>query len=213
MAEIITDTSQKELKKHGSDEFPLLVSYEKLSEVDFGFAPYFIIVTRGHKDDDICLRYADSFPDTRVRDLLMMGKSGLGKTFLMQCIAHRVAERGYLPTYVSAYRFFETARQAYMDNDGARLRPLMEAELLLIDDLGTEPLMNNVTVTQLFNLLNERQMSGRHTVLSTNLSMNELQERYTERVTSRLLDKGACLRVGFVGGDVRRERRRKGKEA
>ena len=162
---------------------------------------------------DICLRYADSFPDTRVRDLLLMGKSGLGKTFLMQCIAHRVAERGYLPTYVSAYRFFETARQAYMDNDGARLRPLMEAELLLIDDLGTEPLMNNVTVTQLFNLLNERQMSGRHTVLSTNLSMNELQERYTERVTSRLLDKGACLRVGFVGGDVRRERRRKGKEA
>ena len=86
-------------------------------------------------------------------------------------------------------------------------------ELLLIDDLGTEPLMNNVTVTQLFNLLNERQMSGRHTVLSTNLSMNELLERYTERVTSRLLDKGACLRVGFVGGDVRRERRRKGKEA
>lgn len=56
-------------------------------------------------------------------------------------------------------------------------------------------------------------MSGRHTVLSTNLSMNELLERYTERVTSRLLDKGACLRVGFVGGDVRRERRRKGKEA
>ena len=148
-----------------------------------------------------------------MRDLLLMGKSGLGKTFLMQCIAHRVAERGYLPTYVSAYRFFETARQAYMDNDGARLRPLMEAELLLIDDLGTEPLMNNVTVTQLFNLLNERQMSGRHTVLSTNLSMNELLERYTERVTSRLLDKGACLRVGFVGGDVRRERRRKGKEA
>ena len=84
---------------------------------------------------DICLRYADSFPDTRVRDLLLMGKSGLGKTFLMQCIAHRVAERGYLPTYVSAYRFFETARQAYMDNDGARLRPLMEAELLLIRHL------------------------------------------------------------------------------
>lgn len=162
---------------------------------------------------DICLRYADSFPDTEVRDLLLMGKSGLGKTFLMQCIARRVAEHGHLPTYVSAYRFFETARQAYMDNDGTKLAPLMEAELLLIDDLGTEPLMNNVTVTQLFNLLNERQMSGRHTILSTNLSMNELLERYTERVTSRLLDKEVCLRVGFVGGDVRRARRRKGKEA
>ena len=162
---------------------------------------------------DICRRYADSFPATQVRDLLLMGKSGLGKTFLMQCIARRVAERGHLPTYISAYRFFETARQAYMDNDGAKLAPLMEAELLLIDDLGTEPLMNNVTVTQLFNLLNERQMSGRHTILSTNLSMNELQERYTERVTSRLLDKEpACAWASWAatcaGGAGERGRKR-----
>ena len=162
---------------------------------------------------DICLRYADGFPQTGTRDLLLMGKSGLGKTFLLQCIARRVAERGHLPTCVSAYRFFEMARQAYMENDGSRLAPLMEAELLLIDDLGTEPLMSNVTVTQLFNLLNERQRSGRHTVLSTNLSVQELRERYTERVTSRLLDRESCLRVGFVGADVRRVRRRKGEGA
>lgn len=153
---------------------------------------------------DICKRYADAFPDTQTRDLLLMGKSGLGKTFLLQCIARQVAQRGYLPTYTSAYRLFETARRAYMENDSGILAPLMDARLLLVDDLGTEPLMNNITVTQLFNLLNERQLNARHTVISTNLSITELRDRYTERVVSRFLDSTVCMRLKFIGGDVRR---------
>lgn len=160
-----------------------------------------------------CLQYADSFPETPVRDLLLMGKSGLGKTFLLQCIAHRVAQRGFLPTYTSAYRLFETARKAYIENDSDILAPMMEAQLLLIDDLGTEPLMNNITVTQLFNLLNERQMAGRHTVISTNLTMSEMQERYTERITSRFLDATGCRRLTFIGGDIRRNLKRKDAKA
>ena len=161
----------------------------------------------------VCEAYADSFPDTPTRDLLLMGKSGLGKTFLLQCIAQRVAKRGYLPTYVSAYRLFETARRAYMENDSDILASYMNAPLLLIDDLGTEPLMSNITVTQLFNLLNERQMAGRHTVISTNLTMTELQERYTERVSSRFLDATGCRRMVFVGADIRRNLKRKAEQA
>ena len=160
-----------------------------------------------------CLAYADAFPDTPTRDLLLMGKSGLGKTFLLQCIAHRTAERGFLPVYISAYRLFELARKAYIENDSDILSSMMEAPLLLIDDLGTEPLMNNVTVTQLFNLLNERQMAGRHTVISTNLSMTEMQERYTERITSRFLDATGCRRLLFIGGDIRRNLKRKDAQA
>ena len=162
---------------------------------------------------DICLAYADSFPHTQTRDLLLMGKSGLGKTFMLQSIAHRVAGRGYLPVYASAYRLFETARKAYIENDAEIMAGFMNAELLLIDDLGTEPLMNNVTVTQLFNLLNERQMAGRHTVISTNLSMTEMQERYTERITSRFLDMTGCRRLTFIGGDIRRNLKRKADNA
>ncbi|MBR6569949.1 MAG: ATP-binding protein [Clostridia bacterium] len=162
---------------------------------------------------DVCQTYADSFPNTPTRDLLLMGKSGLGKTFMLQAIAHRVAQRGHLPTYVSAYRLFENARKAYMENDSDILAPFMNAELLLIDDLGTEPLMNNVTVTQLFNLLNERQMAGRHTVISTNLAMSELQERYTERISSRFLDATGCRRLVFIGADIRRNLKRKAAEA
>ena len=162
---------------------------------------------------DICLSYADGFPRTQTRDLLLMGKSGLGKTFMLQCIARRVAERGYLPMYASAYRLFETARRAYMENDSELMAGFMNAELLLIDDLGTEPLMNNVTVTQLFNLLNERQMAGRHTVISTNLSLSELQERYTERIASRFLDATGCRRLTFIGADIRRNLKRKADNA
>ena len=162
---------------------------------------------------DVCQSYADRFPNTATRDLLLMGKSGLGKTFMLQCIAQRVSQRGHLPTYTSAYRLFETARKAYMENDSDILAPFMNAELLLIDDLGTEPLMNNVTVTQLFNLLNERQMAGRHTVISTNLSMSELKERYTERITSRFLDATGCRRLVFIGADIRRNLKRKAEQA
>jgi DNA replication protein DnaC len=155
------------------------------------------------RNRNICREYADSFPDTSTRDMLFVGQSGLGKTYLLQAIAHRVAERGFIPQYISAYRWFENARRSYFENEPEQMSGIMNAQLLLIDDLGTEPLMANITVTQLFVLLNERQIAGRHTVISTNLEIPELRERYTERVTSRLLDNTGCKKLVFIGGDVR----------
>lgn len=155
------------------------------------------------RNRDICLRYADSYPHTEVQDLVFTGPSGLGKTFLLQAIAHRVTERGFSVQYVSAYKLLETMRKAYFENNSELMRPLMEAPLLLVDDLGTEPLMENITVTQLFNLLNERQNAGRHTVISSNLNLLELKARYTERITSRWLDARQCRMVKFVGEDIR----------
>ncbi len=152
---------------------------------------------------DICKRYADTYPDTDVPDLLFTGMSGLGKTFLLQAIAHRVTERGYGVQYISAYSLLDVMRKAYFENNSERLRPLMDAQLLLIDDLGTEPLMENITVTQLFNLLNERQNAQLHTIISTNLSIPELKTRYTERITSRLLDERRCKILKFIGKDIR----------
>ncbi len=154
----------------------------------------------------ICERYADAFPDTDARDLLFTGKSGLGKTFLMQAIAHRVTLRGHEVTYISAYKLLETMRKAYFANNSEWMEPLMETPLLLVDDLGTEPLMENITVTQLFNLLNERQNANRHTIISTNLNLSELRARYTERITSRLLDASRVRVLKFIGEDIREKR-------
>jgi DNA replication protein DnaC len=152
---------------------------------------------------DACEKYANSYPDTEVSDLLFTGQSGLGKTYLMHAIAHRVTARGYSVEYLSAFKLLEILRKAYFDNNANLLDSLIAVPLLLIDDLGTEPLMENITVTQLFNLLNERQNRKMHTVISTNLTIPELKKRYTERIASRLLDESRCKLLKFIGDDVR----------
>ncbi len=155
------------------------------------------------RNRDVCKQYADAFPDTPFYDLLFTGQSGLGKTYLMHAIAHRVTARGYTVEYVSAFKLLEIMRRSYFENNNALLDALIHVPMLLIDDLGTEPLMENITVTQLFNLLNERQNRNRHTVISTNLSVPELKARYTERIASRLLDETRCKLLKFIGSDVR----------
>lgn len=156
----------------------------------------------------VCQAYADSFPDTETKNLLLTGQSGLGKTFLLRAIAHRAADRGILPEYASAYHLLGAARKSYIENNGDALARYMNAPLLLIDDLGTEPLMQNITITQLFNIFNERQMAGRHTVVSTNLDMAEIQRRYTERIASRLSDATAWRKLSLAGDDVRKRLKR-----
>jgi DNA replication protein DnaC len=155
------------------------------------------------RNRDICERYANAYPDIEVSDLLFTGQSGLGKTYLMHAIAHRVTARGYSAEYLSAFKLLEILRKAYFDNNANLLDSLIAVPLLLIDDLGTEPLMENITVTQLFNLLNERQNRKMHTVISTNLTIPELKKRYTERIASRLLDESRCKLLKFIGDDVR----------
>lgn len=155
---------------------------------------------------DKCKKYAESFPDTPTPDMLFMGTSGLGKTFLMQAIAHRVLERGYSALCVSAFRLVEITRQSYFNNNAEERAPLFEVDLLAIDDLGSEPLMDNITIEQLYHVINERQAAGKHTILSTNLNSVQFQERYTERISSRLLSSaGQCELVAFVGSDIRRK--------
>ena len=80
---------------------------------------------------------------------------------------------------------------------------LYETDLLLIDDLGTEPMIEGVTVEELFNILNERQNAGLCTVISTNLTLENLQVRYNERFISRLLNRQTCQSLHFDGIDIR----------
>ena len=155
------------------------------------------------RNRDVCEKYADAYPEAEVSDLLFTGQSGLGKTYLMHAIAHRVTARGHAVEYISAFKLLEIMRRAYFENNAGMLNALIAVPLLLIDDLGTEPLMENITVTQLFNLLNERQNQNKHTVISTNLSIPELKARYTERIASRLLDESRCKILKFIGDDVR----------
>ena len=148
--------------------------------------------------------YAQNFPDNSKRNLLLYGPSGLGKTYLLNCIARRVLDRGFSVLKVTAYRMLEGMRKAHMgEDDQGELRMMMECELLLIDDLGTEPLLRNVSLEYLFTLFNERMVNRRHTVVATNLTPNDILARYNERIYSRMVDQESTRIFQFAGRDVR----------
>ena len=149
-----------------------------------------------------CEDWADAYPDTPWKDILLTGKSGLGKTFLLRSMAERLIERDIDVLIISAFQLVELSRKAYFTGEGSA-EELMSAEVLMIDDLGSEPMMQNVTVEQLFNLLNERRNRGLSTVISTNLDMNDFRNRYTERIASRLRDRSICKVIPLEGNDVR----------
>ena len=151
---------------------------------------------------DDCKEWADHYPEVPNRNMLLTGKSGLGKTFLLRAVAERLIERDVNVLIISAYKLLEIVRKAYFSNE-ENAGEISEIEVLMIDDLGSEPLMQNVTVEQLFNLLNERQNRGLSTVVSTNLTMPELQGRYTERIASRLRDKNNWKVITLEGKDIR----------
>ena len=150
-------------------------------------------------------RYAENFLKNEKPNLLFCGKSGLGKTFLMNCIAERVLERGYAVMRLTAYRLIEIMRRYHRNGDDAQLVEEMQScDLLLLDDLGAEPMIENVTINYLYYLVNERMSAGKAMIVSTNFSPEELREAYTERVASRLMDQRNTSMLRFVGTDVRR---------
>ena len=150
-----------------------------------------------------CEQWADSYPDIQTREVLLTGPSGLGKSFLMHAMAARLIERGINVLMVSAYSFLQMARKSYFEAENG-VKDLMDVPVLMLDDLGSEPLMQNITVEQLFHLINERQRRNLSTVISTNLTLKELRERYTERIASRLNDPKNCEIIILEGRDLRK---------
>ena len=134
--------------------------------------------------------------------LLFMGATGLGKTFLSGCIARAVADKGYSVCYVSAGKLFSDfeTEKFRLKEDGALTGEYMETDLLIIDDLGTE-MTTQFTVSALYQVVNGRLLSGKPTIVSTNLPDSELEARYSAQIASRLL--GAYTLYQFCGTDVR----------
>ena len=146
--------------------------------------------------------YADEFPFTLKRNLLLLGTSGLGKTFLLNSIAARVLARGFLVKKVTAYTLMEQLLSGIRQNTDAA-GPFLTVPLLLIDDLGTEPMINNITLEYLFSILNERHNAGLHTVIASNFTSEKLQERYGERIFSRLISVDDSRILHFTGQNLR----------
>ena len=148
----------------------------------------------------ICERWAEGWPE-RQGDLLLLGASGLGKTFLLRCMADRLLQKDANVLLVSAGRFLETARNHLFGQENV-LEEMKGADVLMLDDLGSEPMMQNITIESLFDLIETRQNRSLPTVFSTNLNEEELRARYTERIASRIT--GRAKVIPLQGRDIRR---------
>lgn len=150
----------------------------------------------------ICRKYAMNF-SMNAGNLLFTGKTGLGKTFLSACIARSVAEKGYSVVYESASHLFSKLEKARFNSDPEAIRECQkftDCDLLILDDLGTEMPGQFVTAA-LYTLLNDRILAGKPMVVSTNLTIDEMERRYSPQIASRL--HGGFKLLSFVGNDIR----------
>ncbi len=151
-----------------------------------------------------CRRFVRDF-DKSAENLFLSGGTGLGKTFLSHCVANALLETTHSVIYFSAYDLFELLADSSFGRTGEAEageleRHIFECDLLIIDDLGTEQ-TNSFVASQLFHVLNERNLRQKSTLISTNLSLEQLAGRYSERVVSRIT--GSYQMLKLTGEDIR----------
>ena len=158
---------------------------------------------------ELCRDYAESFGEASP-SLLFRGGTGLGKTFLSASIAKVVSRSGFSVVYDTAVSVFDAFEIQKFDRAGdnaeeinSRVRRYLSCDLLILDDLGTE-MTTAFTTSALYTIINSRLLSGGKTIISTNLSYEELSRRYTPQIVSRL--EGCYMRLSFSGSDIRQRK-------
>ena len=130
--------------------------------------------------------YAENLSFNGAKGLLLLGEVGVGKTFLLDCVGHAVIESGSTVMKYTSCNLIERMAQDIRERKGNFVTELAKPDLLIIDDLGAEPFIQNITYEGLFNLINERQNADKATAIASNLSTEELLNTYGERLFSRL---------------------------
>ena len=121
---------------------------------------------------DAAEAYANAFPNNERRDLLYQGETGVGKTYLLNCIGGRVLERGYSVLKISAYKLIQLTLDN-LRNEPSERPDYILPDLLIIDDLGTEPMIRNITIETLLSIVCERQDLDKATIIATNLAVTD----------------------------------------
>ena len=159
-----------------------------------------------------CRAYVETFGEEK-GSILFTGDTGCGKTFLSNCIARELIRRCCSVVYLTATDMFDILSESRFggrDEEEAKDRAayILDCDLLIIDDLGTE-LINGFTASQLFYCVNERLNRKKGTIISTNLTLNRMQDEFSERVTSRIMSQYRVLPL--LGEDIRFAGRRRQK--
>ncbi len=154
----------------------------------------------------VCQRYAKNFENTDT-NLFFFGGCGLGKTYLSSAIANYLIEKGVDVLYVSSNSLFPLLEDLHFNRSVSEknqylVEHIFDAELLILDDLGAE-FVTPFTSAELFRIINNRLLNNKKMIISTNMGVDELARRYSERIYSRIV--GSFDIVTFIGDDIRRK--------
>lgn len=150
-------------------------------------------------------RFIEEF-DEKYENLLIYGNTGVGKTFLSNCIAKELLDKAHTVIYLTSFQLFEILEKYKFnhEDDYENIRNqfdyILDCDLLIIDDIGTE-LSNSFINSQLYQCINERHLKQKSTIISTNLSFEQLKSNYSERIFSRITSNYILLKI--VGEDIR----------
>ena len=139
--------------------------------------------------------------------ILLSGGTGVGKTHLSKCMANELIKKGQLVTLTTAFKMNQDFLKSYSSRDLEEKQALLEkylsAEILFIDDLGTELVQKGITINFLYQVLNERKSNKMPTVITTNLDLKDIRDIYDERISSRIIDKQTSICLQIDGKDLR----------
>lgn len=153
-----------------------------------------------------CSDFVKNF-ETRYSNILLYGNTGVGKTFLANCIAKELLDKAHTVVYLTAFELFDILEKNKFSRSydertemNSRFQYILNSDLLIIDDLGTE-LVNSFSASQVYLCINERHLNQKATIISTNLSLDDIGSLYSERVFSRIISDYKLLKI--IGDDIR----------
>lgn len=196
------------LKQYSAEKISAMTPLELSSFEDFNMNYYPKKAEKGKSPYEVmcdvynrCVNYAEKFDKDSV-NLYFCGRTGLGKTHLSLAIANEAIKKGYNVVYGSLINFLnKLEREKFGRADSFETEDiLIGADLLILDDLGAE-FSSAVAISSLYNIINSRIARGVPTIISSNLSLEEIKSRYPESIASRII--GNYVPVKFVGDDVR----------
>ena len=146
--------------------------------------------------------YIAAFPAPPRPNVVLIGKAGLGKSFLLNATAKELEKKEPAVFLTDAFSLFSVFHKHRL-GEISSLELIFDAPVLLVDDLGAEPMTQNVTREYLTRLLDRRAQNRLPTLFATNLFPEELASRYGERISSRLLEESLCMKLVLTGEDIR----------
>lgn len=200
--QLLKDLMRKEVSKHAPiddctfDNFN--IEYYSKQPLENSVVPY----NKAKAVLDACHRYAQAFT-LDSKNLMLMGATGLGKTHLSLAIANVVINRGYWVCYGSSQNICDDLQSEQFgrgDECYYNKQMVNNCDLLILDDLGTE-IANQYSVATLYNIINSRILAKKPTIISTNFDMRQLEEKYDQRITSRI--SGEYITMYLFGNDIR----------